>query len=224
MGSGAVPAVAQPAKDPVPTIVAHGEATVKRAPDRAYVDLAVETRAKTPKEASARNAQLMTAVQQKVRALGLEPDAVRTRMYQLNPEFDYIDGRQVSRGYTARNEVEVRVDRLEQLADVIDTAVAAGATHAGSVRFDLKDRDGAEREALRQAVVDARARADAAAAGAGVTIARVLKIEEGEGADVPPPMPYMTAARAEMKQSMPTPIAAGEIEIRARAIVTVEFK
>jgi uncharacterized protein YggE len=34
----------------------------------------------------------------------------------------------------------------------------------------------------------------------------------------------MTAARAEMKESMPTPIAAGEIEIRAAVTLTAQVK
>ncbi len=214
---------AQPADVRVPTVVTHGEATVRRAPDRAFVDLAVETRAQTPKDASTRNAQLMTAVQEKVRALGVPADALRTRGYQLNPEFDYVNGRQIPRGYTARNHIEVRLDKLEQLGEVIDTAIAAGATHAGSVRFDLRERDLLEREALKQAVADARARAEAAAAGAGSAVARILKIEEG-ATDVPPPIPYMAAARMEAKQAMPTPIAAGEIEIRATVTLTAELK
>ena len=49
------------------------------------------------------------------------------------------------------------------------------------IRFDVRNRAALERDALRQAVADARARADAAAAGAGATIDRVVRIEE-EGA------------------------------------------
>jgi uncharacterized protein YggE len=224
LGCAPATALGQRSDNDALTVVTQGEATVRRAPDRAYVDLAVETRAQTPKEASTRNAQLMTTVMQKVKALGLEEDALQTRGYHLNPEFDYINGRQVARGYTARNQIEVRVDRLEQLPDVIDTAIAAGATSAGAVRFDLRDRDSLEREALKMAVADARARADAAAAGAGMSIARVLKIEEGGRVGVPPPIPYMAAARAEMKQDVATPIAAGELEIRATVTLTAELK
>jgi hypothetical protein len=225
LSSLSLPALAQtapPAEQRVATVVAHGEATVRRAPDRAFVDLAVETRAQSPKEASTRNASLMTTVQQKIRGLGLAEDAVQTRGYQLNPEFDYVNGKQVLRGYTARNQIEVRVDKLEQLGEVIDTAIAAGATNAGSIRFDLREREPLEREALKLAVADARARAEAAAAGAGATLSRVLKIEEGVRPEFPPPMPYL--ARMEAKQDVATPIQPGEIEIRATVTLTVELK
>lgn len=214
---------AQEKRPEVPTVVAQGEAVLKRAPDQAFVDLAVQTRSQNPKEASAANAKTMTDVQEKLRSLGVPADAVRTQGYQLNPEYDWVNGKQVSRGYSVTNSIEVRVDKLDQLPSVIDTAIAAGATGAGAIRFDLRDRTAAEREALKSAVADARARAEAAASGAGLTIARVLSIQEGGRSQVPPPVP-MYAARAEMKASAPTPIAAGEIEIRATVTLTAELK
>ncbi len=217
------PALAQERQPVVPTVVAQGEAVLRRAPDQAFVDLAVETRAQTPKQASAANAQAMSAVQQKLRSLGLAADALRTQGYQLNPEFDYAGGRQLLRGYAARNSIEVRVDRLEQLPEVIDTAIAAGATNAGAIRFELRDRVAAEREALKAAVADARARAEAAAAGAGMTVARVLSIQEGARGPAPPPMP-VTMRAMELKAEVPTPISAGEIEIRVSVTLTAELK
>lgn len=220
---GAAPAIAQERQPVVPTVVAQGEAVLKRAPDQAFIDVAVETRAQNPKQAGTTNAQVMAAVQARLRSLGLPADALRTQGYQLNPEFDFVNGRQVTRGYVARNSIEVRVDRLDQLPDVIDTAIAAGTTNVGSIRFDLRDRTAAEREALKTAVADARARAEAAASGAGLTIGRVLTIQEGGQHDVPPPIPMM-AARAEMKADMATPISPGEIEIRVTVTLTAELK
>lgn len=219
----AVPAAAQEKRPEVPTVVTQGEAVLKRAPDQAFVDLAVQTRSMSPKEASVSNARVMTAVQAKLRSLGLTPDAIRTQGYQLNPEYDWVNGKQIPRGYSVTNSIEVRVDKLDQLAEVIDGAIGAGATSAGAIRFDLKDRSAVEREALKSAVADARTRADAAASGAGMTIARVLRIEEGGRVSIPPPVP-MYAARAEMKASAPTPIAAGEIEVRATVTMTAELR
>lgn len=220
----AAPALAQETPPVVPAVVTRGEAVLKRAPDLAYVALSVLTRSSDPKQASAANARIMTAVQAGLRGLGLPADAIRTQGYQLTPEYDWVNGKQVSRGYSVTNSVEVRVDRLDQLPEVIDTGIAAGATSAGAIRFDLRDRSGAEREALRSAVADARARAEAAAAGAGLSIARVIRIDE-TGDQMPPPQPMQVfAARAEMKADAPTPIAAGEIEIRVSVTLTAELK
>jgi uncharacterized protein YggE len=205
-------------------VVASGEATIKAAPDQAFVSIAVESRAKTPREAQRQTAEAMTAVQQKLRGLGLAPDAVRTLAIELSPEFDYADGRQQLRGYVSRNRIEVRVDALERLGDVVDASVGSGATNVTDVRFDVRRRDELEREALKQAVAQARARAEAAASGAGRSIDRVVRIEDAGTFSPPPPRPLMMAARAEMAAAPSTPVAPGELEIVARVTLTAALK
>ena len=121
----------------------------------------------------------------------------------------------------ARNSIEVRVDDLPRLGDTLDIAVGAGATSVTGVRFDLKDRSGAEREALQHAVEDARARATAAVAGAGMKIERIVRIEE-QRTNIMPPRPMM-AMRAEA-QTASTPMVAGELEIRASVTLTAAIR
>ena len=204
-------------------IVTNGEGLVKRAPDRAWVTIAAESRARTAQEAQRLNTDAMTAVIEKIKASGIPADAVQTTGYNLQPEFDYANGKQSLRGYVARNQVQVRVDTLAKTGDVIAAAVATGATNVSGVRFDLKERATVEREAIRLAVQDARGRANSAAAGAGVTIDRVLRVEEQrEMIDGPRPMPMaMMESRAAQTS---VPIEAGEIEVRARITLTVAIK
>ena len=79
------------------------------------------------------------------------------------------------------------------------------------VRFDLKDRDSVEREALRMAVQDARRRADAAASGAGVAIERIMRIEEQRDVvDVPRPLPMNMVVMESRAAQGPVPLEAGE--------------
>lgn len=227
----AVPAAAQapaPAQGPPssgPVVVSTGDGLVSRAPDRAWIQVAVESRAKGPKEAQKANADAMSAVLAKLRGAGLKDDAIQTRSYDLQPEYDYKDGRQTLRGYVARNNVEVRVDELSRVGQLLDLAVSAGATNVSNVRFDLKDRSAVEREALRLAVEDARKRADAAAAGAGMKVERVVRIEEQRSRPSPPPMPMMMESRAAMTaDSAPPPVAPGELEIRASVTLVAEIR
>ena len=224
LASAMVSAMPIAAQEPaVPSIVTTGDAVVRRAPDRAFLVATVETRARDPKEAQSLNAKLMSAVQARVAAAGIPKDAVRTLGYNIQQEFDFTNGRRIPRGYVARNAVEARVDALESLGELLDAVVQAGATSISGVRFDLRDRAGAEREALRLAVVDARARAEAAAAGVGRTIDRVLRIDDTRR-DVPRPMPMGMMAREVAQADVAPPIEAGEIEIRAQATLTVSIK
>jgi len=223
----ATSAVAQVRDTPqTPVIVTTGEGVVKHAPDRAWVVIGAESRARTAAEAQKANSDAMAAVIDKIKSGGIPPDAIVTSGYNLQPEFDYQNGKQSLRGYVARNQVQVRVDSLAKTGDVIAAAVVTGATNVGSVRFDYKDRDGAEREALRLAVRAARMRADAMAGGAGVTIDHVVAIEEQREPPSMRPMAMggmaMLADRAAAQP--PVPIEAGEIEIRARVTLTAAIR
>ena len=72
---------------------------------------------------------------------------------------------------------------------------------------------------MRLAVENARARADAVARGAGAKVGRILRIEE-HGVQAPPPMPMFALAAREQAQAADVPIAAGELELRARVTLT----
>lgn len=210
-------AVAQTAGPDTPVVVTIGEGVVKRAPDQAWVTIAAESRAKTPGEAQKLNADAMSAVMQRVKGL-VPAEAIQTSAYELRPEFDYANNRQTLRGYVARNAVEVRVDDLPKLGQVLDVAVGAGATSVSGIRFDVKDRAGAEQAALQRAVADARAQASTAAQAAGMKVERVVRIEVQRHAEVPPRPMY--AMRAEMAASAEPPIAAGELEVKATVTMT----
>jgi uncharacterized protein YggE len=221
--AAAAPSNAQQAPPPPPpAIVTMGEGVVKRAPDRAWVTIAAESRARTAPEAQQANAAAMTAVNDRLKAAGITADAIQTTGYNLQPEFDYANGKQTLRGYVARNQVTVRIDALARTGEVISAAVATGATSVSSVRFDLKDRDSAEREALRLAVRDARQRADAAASGGGVSLDRVIRIEELR--DSAGPAIYETRMAMVKESAMAAPIEAGEIEVRSRVTLTMSIR
>jgi uncharacterized protein YggE len=214
-------ALAQTAEPP--QIVVTGEGRIKATPDQARVTIGAESRSKNSKDAQQRTAEVMTAVQQKIAALGIPKDAIRTTAIDLQPEFDYANGKQTARGYVARNTVEVRVDDFSRLSDVIDAVVNSGATNIQGLQFDLKQREQVEAAALQAAVKDGLSKAQSIATGAQRTIDRILKIEEqftGGGGRPIPMMRELAMAKADAS----TPVAAGEIEISAQVRVTVAIK
>jgi uncharacterized protein YggE len=221
----ASPAAAQTTQPQEPAVTVQGEGIVQAAPDRAWVTITAESRAGNPRDAQRRNVEAMTPVLAKLKAAGIAENAIKTIGYDLQQEFDFVGGKRVSRGYMARNSVEVRVDQIDRAGEVLEIAVGSGATSVGGIRFDLKDRAKLEREALRLAVAEAREKATAAAAGAGRTIERILRIEE-QGAGFPPtPVRMMRelAANQAADASAP-PISAGQIEIRANVTLTAVLK
>jgi len=220
-----VPAIASAQQNTAPeppVVITSGEGLVQAAPDRAWITVTAESRAGNPRDAQRRNSEAMTPVLDKLRAAGIPADAIRTIGYDLQQEWDYVNNQRTSRGYVARNTVEVRVDSIERVGELLEMAVGSGATSVGGVRFDLKNRARLERDALRLAVEDARARADAAAAGAGRSIDRIVRIDASTGG-APVPLPRMAMLREQAASDAP-PIAAGQMEIRAQVTLTSALK
>lgn len=209
----------QPPAPSEPIVIMAGEAIILSAPDRAFLTVTAESRSRNSSDAQRQNAAIMTAVLQKVQQGGVPKEAIRTLGYDLQPDVEFVNGRQVPRGYLVRNTIEVRTDDLNRLGEIIDLAIGAGATSVGAIRFDLKNRTTIEREALKQAVEAARAKADAAAAGAGRVIDRVLRIEETGGPEIFRPQMRMATA-----EQVSTPIVPSTIEVHANITLTASLK
>jgi uncharacterized protein YggE len=193
-------------------------------PDRAWITIGAESRAPSPREAQRRNTELMKPVQDKLRATGIPADAIRTVAYDVQYEWDFVNGKRVGRGYVARNSIEVRIDDIDRIGEYLEVAVGSGATSLNGIRFDMKDQAKLERDALRMAVTDARQKAEAAAAGAGRAIDRILRIDEQGGVTPPVPVRFMREAAQAAAADAAPPIAAGQMEIRARVSVTAALK
>jgi hypothetical protein len=220
--STTVPMSAQvPVSSNEPVIVTTGESTLVEAPDRAYVQIAAEGRASKPSDAQRVAAEAMVSVQTALKSLGIPADQIRTTGYNLVREVDYSGGAQVFRDYLARNQIEVRVDDLTRLSAVVDASGASGAASISGLRFDVKARDAFEQEALKRAVEDATSRARAVALGAGRTLGGIVRIEEHRGQTA---QPMAFVAGGGRGGGVSTPIAPGEIEIRASVTLTTSIK
>lgn len=228
----ATPALAQAAAVPAPpVVVASGESRIKVAPDQAWVSVTVQTRDTKAPEARRLGAAAMTTVTAALRRAGLDGGAIQTVGFSLQPDYEYVSGRQRMKGFILSNQVQVRIDEVSRVADVLDAVgtlslPASSTVTIAGLRFDLKNRANVEREALKGAVEDAMARAKSMAAGAGLSLGRTLRIEESGGQVMPKFNEPVMMARAGIagEAQMETPISPSDIEIRAQVMVTVEIK
>src|SRR4051812_18738961 len=89
-----------------PQIVVIGHGEVKVSPDRASIQIAVQTRAATASDAAAQNATRQQAVLSALRSLGLTNDQLSTINYQVYPEQRYEQGKDpVIVGYNVTNTI-----------------------------------------------------------------------------------------------------------------------
>lgn len=209
----------------LPVIATRGQATVKRAPDQAFVSIAAESRASAPGDAQRANADAMQAVTAALSKAGLPADAIRTTGFSLQPDMEYTNGRARVKGYVARNQIEARVDDLKKLGAVLDAAGTSGATSIAGLRFDIRDRAAVERDALKMATEEAMTRAKAIASGAGANLGPVIRIDDQYQMPSPPMYAMRAAGAGAAPASQPeTPVSPGELEIRAQVMLTVVIR
>jgi hypothetical protein len=209
------------ATDPAPagehTISVTGTGRVVLTPDIADLRLGVTTTAKTVEEARAANATLMTAVISALKGLGIADRDVQTTTLSLGPVYDYSTNTNPPRltGYTLTNVVAVTIRDLDVAGDMIDGAMAAGATTLDSITFRVADQTTAEQEAREAALSEARAKAQTLATAAGVSIDGVASISETV-APIPYPVYYGAAA---VLRDAATPVEAGTNEVSVTVAV-----
>ena len=217
-----VPAQAQvPDPEPPRQIHVNAQASVKRAPDRAVIQLAVETLAETAREATTRNAQAMERVLDAVAALGIPEERIQTRRIEIHPQYNH--GRNVQEpeivAYRAINQVMVRVDDLDLVGRVVDAAVGAGANRVTGINFSLADPEAAYHEALRMAIDEARDEARVVADALGETLGPPLQVSTS-GFHVPVAVRGMEAARMDVAASAAPPVEPGELDVQANVSIT----
>ena len=180
----------------IPQIAVTGRGEVKVSPDRATIQISIQTRASTAAASGAENANKQQAVLTALRALGLENDQLSTINYNVYPEQRYEQGKEpVIVGYTVTNTILAEVRKLSQVGPVIDAALSHGANMISSLQFYASNTETARRTAITAAIEKARADAEAAARAARGTLGTLLKISIGAYSP-PPPRPMMMLNKA----------------------------
>src|SRR5215211_6857115 len=214
-----------PAVEPVPQIITSARGEIRVVPDRASIQISVQTRAATAALAASQNATKQKAVFDALRALGLEADQLSTINYNVYPEQRYEPNREpVVIGYNVTNTLLVDVKKLIQVGPVIDAALSKGANMITSLQFYASNTDDARRTAIGSAIQKARMDAEAAAHSAGGVLAGLLEVTVGSYY-APPPRP-MAVARGQVAAAAmeATPINPGEQTLSVDVTTRCRFR
>jgi uncharacterized protein YggE len=135
----------------------------------------------------------MTRILEALTALGIAADDIQTANFNVYAVRDYNkQAEDVSQlppliGYNVTNQVSVTVRDLEwvaglpseQVGQVIEESIGAGANDIYGVSFSVEETKVAEREARRMAVENAGERAAELADATGKSVGEVIAISEG---------------------------------------------
>lgn len=194
------------------SITVTGIGSIEAVPNEAQMSFGVETRAPTAKAAVAANADAMRRILNALRqARGREIVTQWVSVYPVTNDTGAVDG------YAASNSVSATSD-VDDAAALIDAAAEAGANQISGPGLSSSNAEALYRQALGEAVAEARARAEVLAEAAGRSLGGITSISEGAGAT-----PYPYAERAALDAAS-TPIVPGEQETSATIVVTFSLR
>ncbi|MEP6832837.1 MAG: SIMPL domain-containing protein [Gemmatimonas sp.] len=208
---------------PPPQIIVSANGEVVSTPDRANIQLGVETQSRTAALASSENNKKQTAVLAAIKALGISSSAITTSSFSVSPvqSYDNATRKTTIDGYRVSNIVVVNVTKIEQTGAVIDAALASGANRVASLNFELADPSKAREEAISKAITQARREAEVAAKAAGGEINGMLEITVNSF-EPPRPMPMFAMDRVS-SAGAPTPVSEGTLTVQVNVTTRWRF-
>ena len=159
------------------TVQVTGAAMINVTPDRALIQLGVQSNGATPAAVQTANSVAIQNVIKALLAQGVEAKDIATDLYVIEPIYEDYDSLYI-KGYRINNIVAVTLRVVQKTSVVIAAALEAGANQVINVEFYTSElrlyRDQARELAMKAAKEKAQALATAAGAEAGC----VLNINE----------------------------------------------
>lgn len=202
------------------------DAKVYASPDIAELSFGVSTgRQSSAKVALAKLSKDMNAVVDAVKKLGIDEKDIQTQSFWMNPEYDYTTAGQVPRGYSASQNLTVKVRDLDKVGDILSAATEAGANQAGGVNFSIDNQDKLQADARQQAIDKAKAKAQELAKQLGIHLGKLQSFSENSGYTPPIRMESYGKAMDMAAQSAPSPVVpSGQQEIQSSVTLTYEIE
>ncbi|WP_069998080.1 SIMPL domain-containing protein [Cellulosilyticum sp. I15G10I2] len=190
----------------------NGQGHVMATPDLAVIHLGVQTTGPDLSEIQSENARISQRVIQSLRQAGVTE--IKTIQYAINKLYEYENGRQIDKGYSVRNILEIKTPNMDEVGNIIDTAVNMGANVVLFISFELSEPELYYQQALNLAVDQAIQKARTISENLRIRLNPIpIRIIEGSAPSIPRQQFYQEVAA--------TPILPGDLRIEA--FVTADF-
>ena len=205
----------------VPFLRFSGTGTVTVKPDTAVINVGANGDGKSSSIALAQAVKRLTAVQDRLVALGVSKDDITT-----TGNWTYQDW-QSKASWHAELSITVKVRKLDDAGSLLSAASDAGASNVSGPSYSVADTHAAYAAALRKAIEDARSKAEAAAAQMGVTVTGVVSVDDQTQGPI---MPYgmmmdkaAVSSAGGVAPTPPVPVNPGTQDIAASILVVFSY-
>lgn len=205
------------------TISIFGQGKVTGIPDIATIEVGLLTEKPDVKSAQKENTDKMNRLIANLKNLGVEDKDIQTSYYNIYPQYDWPNGKQVLRGYQVNQGVSIKIRNLSKIGDILTAAGEGGANQVSGLSFNIDDPEALRQEARVKALENAKEKADALARVAGVRLGKIVSFSEYSET---PPVPYKAFAEGfGGGGEVPAPsIEKGSLDIVVNVTVSYEIK
>lgn len=138
-------------------------ANTELTPDIVEISIAVRTEDnKSLQKATAENKEISDKVYTAIKSMinASNGDFVKTADFSAIPEYSYSGSKRNFNKYVVSNNIIVHTKNIQKTGDIIDKAIALGATNVNDLNFSISNYDAQCNELLGIATKKARSRAD----------------------------------------------------------------
>lgn len=163
------------------TLAVSAEERVTVDPDVAILRIGFETKPSDAKAAYAAGAKSSNDIVNALKQAGIPETSIRSESQHLDRVYSDAHKFKLVQQWTVKTPPE-------RAAEILDVAVAAGATDSGQIDWTVKDEKALEDQALQQATARARANAEVLAKGMRVRLGSLIYVTN----QISAPQPYRT--------------------------------
>ncbi len=165
------------------TVTVQGTATIDAMPNLVGIYFNIQTSGDTTAEASEANSEIVEELTDSLLNLGLKTEDIITQNYNVYPDYDWINGKRIEKGYKATHsiKIEISTQETEKIGQIIDAGTSAGAG-ISYINFELTPelQNSYKAQAMKLAAEDARMKADAIAEGLDKKIGKLVSVSTSD--------------------------------------------
>jgi uncharacterized protein YggE len=177
LAASPVYAAVESACDPARSVDVSGAAVIYVTPDRALIQLGVQSNGTSPDVVHDANVQKIQQVINAIRALGVDAKDIATDSYLVYPVYQDYNALEI-KGYRIDNTVSITLRDVSLADDTLLAALKAGANEVQDVQFYTSELRKYRDQARSLAVQAASEKAKALAGSGGAQTGCVLNISE----------------------------------------------
>ncbi len=153
------------------TLTVTANESVDVEPDIAILHIGFETEPTDAKSAYAEGARTSNAIVDAIKQAGIPETSIRSESQYLEPDYTVPK----SHKFKLAQQWTVRTPP-QRAAEILDTAISAGANSSGEIDWTVKDEAALEEQALDKAAARARVNASVLAKGMGVRLGALIYV------------------------------------------------